>query len=97
MRESTVFEYVSTILKERAVLMTALKKYAFIKKIFPSDSNFLLLRVDNADKLYNYLVSRGIVVRNRSKVPLCENCLRITVGTPEENVLLQNALNAYHS
>ena len=96
-KEELVKEYVATILKERDALINALKKYVFIKKIFPSDSNFVLLRVDNADKLYNYLVSRGIVVRNRSKVPMCENCLRITVGTPDENVILQSALNTYQS
>ena len=88
-------EYIAAILKEKAVLINGLKQYPFIKKIFPSDANFVLVKVDNADKLYTYLVSRGIVVRNRSKVPLCENCLRITVGTPGENLLLQDALNSY--
>jgi histidinol-phosphate aminotransferase len=97
MREETVREYISAILKEKAVLINSLNKFSFIKKVFPSDSNFVLLKVDNADTLYNYLVSRGIVVRNRSRMPLCENCLRITIGTAGENLLLQDALNTYQS
>ena len=62
-----------------------LKAFDFIKKIYSSDTNFLLIKVDDATALYNYLLSKNIVVRNRSNQPLCENSLRITIGTPEEN------------
>ncbi len=94
-RENMVKESSATILKERASLMDALKKFSFVKKIFPSDSNFVLVRVANADALYAFLVSKGIVVRNRSRQPQCDNCLRITVGTPAENIQLLDALKSY--
>jgi histidinol-phosphate aminotransferase len=60
--------------------------------VFPSDANFLLIRVDYADLRYKQLVEQGIVVRNRSSQPLCENCLRITVGTEGENTRLLQAM-----
>jgi histidinol-phosphate aminotransferase len=63
-----------------------------VEKIFPSDANFLLIRVDDADLRYRQLVEAGIVVRNRSSQLLCDNCLRITVGTSEENRLLLEAM-----
>ena len=66
-----------------------------VQKIFPSDSNFLLIRVDDANKRYEQLIKKGLVVRNRSKEPLCENCLRITVGTPEENRRLIEAMHDF--
>jgi len=74
-----------------------LKLPLFIEKTFPSDANFLLIKTNDAFKLYNYLVSQNIVVRNRSNQPLCENCLRITVGTPEENNILEQALKKYEA
>ena len=61
-------------------------------RIYPSDANFLLTKTCNAQALYDYLVGRGIIVRNRNKITLCENCLRITVGTPDENRILVDAL-----
>ncbi|MEP6627967.1 MAG: aminotransferase class I/II-fold pyridoxal phosphate-dependent enzyme, partial [Ginsengibacter sp.] len=64
-------------------------------KIYPSDSNFILIKADNADKLYRYLLTYKIIVRNRSKEPSCENCIRITVGTETENITLINALKNY--
>ncbi|MBT8319888.1 MAG: aminotransferase class I/II-fold pyridoxal phosphate-dependent enzyme, partial [Gramella sp.] len=76
---------VSDILNERGRLSKELLEVKFINKIYKSDANFLLLEVDDANKRYDELLEKGIVVRNRSNQPLCENCLRITVGTKNEN------------
>lgn len=76
---------IEQIKSERDKLQQKLKKLNFIEKVFPSEANFLLVRVDDANKRYQQLIDEGIVVRNRTNEPLCENTLRITVGTPEEN------------
>jgi histidinol-phosphate aminotransferase len=83
------------IISERKVLEIALAKYSFVEEVFPSDANFILVRVNDANKLYQYLINRGIVVRNRSTQPLCQNTLRFTVGTAKENQLVLEALNQY--
>ena len=83
---------VQLILKERELLQNRLSKMAFVKEIFPSDANFLLVRVDDAGEKYRRLLDAGIVVRNRSNQELCENTLRFTVGTPEENKELLETL-----
>ncbi len=83
---------ITTILKERTKLEKALERVIFISKIYPSDANFVLVKVDDATKRYNQLISKGIVVRNRSTQRLCENTLRFTVGTEMENMKLINAL-----
>lgn len=93
--EDTKNKYVATLVKERQKMKTELAKYSSIKEIFPSDSNFLLVRVNEAKKLYDYFTGKGIVVRNRSSLPLCENTLRITIGTPEENKRLIEVLDKY--
>lgn len=80
------------ILQERKKLMAALADISCIKQVFDSDANFILARVDDAQKRYDALIKKGIVVRNRSTQPLCENTLRFTVGTPEENAILIQAL-----
>ena len=77
---------------ERNKLKKSLKDLQFVKKVYPSDSNFLLVKVDNANKVYKQLLKNGIVVRNRSQIRGCEECLRITVGTPNQNNLLINVL-----
>ncbi|MEX2233609.1 MAG: histidinol-phosphate transaminase [Cyclobacteriaceae bacterium] len=84
--------WVDEILKERNVLERELRKLRIVEKIFPSDANFLLVRVKDAQSTYQYLMDKGIIVRDRSKVNLCYNCIRITVGTPEENKRLLEAL-----
>ncbi len=66
-------------------LMSELKNIKFIEKVYPSDANFLLIKVDDATKRYDTLIKKGIVIRNRTKEPFCENCLRITIGTEKEN------------
>ena len=86
---------VKTIVGERARLTAALTAYPFVRKVFPSDANFLLVRVDDADGLYAYLLDKQIIVRNRTRIPACENCLRFTVGLPSENDALLKALDNY--
>ncbi len=76
---------IADILKERSVLITELKSINFVSKIYPSDANFILIKVDDANKRYNQLISKGIVIRNRTTQYGCDNCLRITVGTAFEN------------
>ncbi len=90
-----VNEMIKEIVKERTVLENSLPTVKVVKHIYPSDANFLLVQVTEAVPIYKYLLQKGIVVRDRSKVELCEGCLRITVGTPAENTKLINALNAY--
>ena len=83
---------VQTLLQERELLRANLSKMSFVKEIFPSDANFLLVRVENANKKYEQLIEAGVVVRNRSNQQLCENTLRFTVGTPAENTELLKVL-----
>jgi histidinol-phosphate aminotransferase len=78
------------ILKERERLAHALEKITIIEKVFPSDSNFLLVRTGNADKVYSELINRNIIVRNRNRI--IPGCIRITVGTKKENDRLLSAL-----
>ncbi len=87
--------YISEIIKERVSLVSGFSTIKLIKHIYPSDANFILVKVDDAKSVYNYLVGENIVVRDRSKVELCEGCIRITVGTKEENNSLLNALKNY--
>lgn len=80
--------------KEKDILSKALLQIKYIEKVYPSDTNFILIKVDDASKRYNQLLADGIVVRNRSNQPLLENCLRITVGTKEENNKLLTVLKS---
>ncbi|MBU3822251.1 histidinol-phosphate transaminase [Flavobacteriaceae bacterium XHP0103] len=83
---------IQEILKERTILMNALENITFVAKVHPSDANFILAKVDDANKRYSQLIEKGVVVRNRTTEVGCENCLRFTVGTPEENEKLINTL-----
>ena len=83
---------IAIIISERNKLKTDLEEISFIVKVYPSDANFLLVKVDNAIVRYHQLVEHEIIVRNRTNLPLCENCLRFTVGTKEENKKLMNTL-----
>ncbi len=89
--QNTTKEHVKELLAERQKLEKELLNIDFVNKIYPSDANFLLIQVDNASKRYDQLLSLDIVVRNRSSLSGCENTLRITVGTPQENIRLINA------
>lgn len=87
--------WVDELLDNRSLLAEALEKMSCVKHIYPSDANFLLIRVDNPDCLYNFLCNQGIIVRNRNRVEKCAGCLRITIGTKDENAQLINAINDY--
>ena len=88
----SVEKEVSEIMNQRNLLLEALKEIDFINTIYPTDCNFVLVRVDDATKRYNQLISKGIVIRNRTTQPLCENCLRFTIGTEKENKKLLQVL-----
>ena len=79
---------VAQIIKEREKLIKELKSIQFIEKVYPTAANFVLVKVDDASKRYQELIEKGIVVRNRSSQPLCENTLRFTIGTKRENKIL---------
>jgi histidinol-phosphate aminotransferase len=81
--------------KEREELVKDLVQLPSVQKVYPSDANFVLAKMTEATSIYNYLKEKGIIVRNRSNVILCEDCLRITVGTPKENRQLLDALKNY--
>ena len=85
---------VADILKEREILHKELLEVNFVEKVYPSDANFILAKVDDATQRYNELLGQGIVIRNRTTQPLCENTLRFTVGTSEENKKLIAALKS---
>lgn len=86
---------IAAIRQQRTLVAEALRTLPCIQEVYPSDANFLLVRVNDADGLYNHLVSRGIIVRNRNNVPGCQGCLRLTIGLPEENETLLNAIRAW--
>jgi histidinol-phosphate aminotransferase len=90
--QSTLEAQVKKIKIEREKLIQSLDKVKYIEKIYPSDANFILIKVDDAAKRYSQLIGRGIVVRNRSNQPLCNNCLRISIGTKDENENLIQSL-----
>ena len=93
LQNNEVSDQVSYILREREKLANALASCFFVKKIYPSDANFILIKVDDAYKRYDELLRHGIVIRNRTTQLGCENCLRISVGTPAENKQLLTLLN----
>jgi histidinol-phosphate aminotransferase len=83
---------VKEIIAERERVAQILRGYNFVEKIYPSDANFILVKVKQAEGLYRWLVANGVVVRSRTTVVLCEGCLRITIGTPSENDMLLQVL-----
>ncbi len=87
-----VNEWIKEIVNQRELLVAELKRFARIEKIYPSDANFLLVKMKDPEMVYRHLVEGGIIVRNRSKVDLCEGCLRITIGTKSENEKLITVL-----
>ena len=95
LQDTEVSAQVFSILSEREKLSSALEACFFVEKVFPSDANFILIKVDNANKRYDELIKNGIVVRNRTTQLGCENCLRISVGTPVENTQLLTLLNTF--
>lgn len=91
-QKSQVDSWIMTLLDEREWLANQLKTFSFVTKVYPSDANFILVKTLDADKIYGQLVEEKIIIRNRNNVVLCDGCLRISVGTPEENKMLMKAL-----
>ena len=90
-----VDKWVKLLLEERSRMIDAFKLLPICEKVFPTDANFFLAQMTDAVKIYNYLVDKGIIVRNRHRVQLCQNCLRVTIGTKTENGELIAALRQY--
>jgi len=87
--------WIRETVSERDKLSAGLSALEFVLNVYPSDANFILAKTANPRPIYDYLVERSVIVRDRSKVELCEGCLRITVGTPDENKLLMDALGEF--
>lgn len=94
-RHSEVNRWVKSLLEERARLINEFTQLPCCEKIYPTDANFFLAKVTDAKKIYNFLVGKGIIVRNRTTVSLCRDCLRVTIGTRPENNTLLGALKEY--
>ncbi len=90
-----VNDWIRLVVTERDRLANSLASFSFVEKVYASDANFLLCKVQDPDTLYQYLAKNEVVVRNRSREPQCEGCLRITVGTPEENNIVIELMKKY--
>lgn len=88
-------DWIKTIVDEREKISLNISSLPFVLKIYPSEANFILVKLKDPAAIYNYLISKEIIIRDRSKIELCEGCLRITIGTKEENELLLNTLKQY--
>ncbi|MFA9189236.1 histidinol-phosphate transaminase [Flavobacterium sp. FBOR7N2.3] len=90
--QSKIDHEITSIIAQREALLQVLDQVSFVEKIHPTEANFILVKVDDANKRYDELIAKGIVIRNRTTQPLCENTLRLTIGTEEENKKLMEAL-----
>ncbi len=90
-----VDDEVREIISERERISKEITRYHSVRKVYPSDANFLLVEVDDANRMYDFLISSGIIVRNRTNTPLCRNCLRITIGLKSENENLLTSIENY--
>ena len=88
-------DWVRLLLQERTRMMRAFLDLPICEKVYPSDANFFLAKMSDAQAIYDYLVDKGIIVRNRTRVTLCNECLRITIGTKSENTELLGALRSF--
>lgn len=88
-------ERVNELIASRESLSNRLSSMSLVEKVFPSDANFLLVRFQRSDELFRYLLDKGIIVRDRSRQLHCEGCLRLTVGTPQENAILLEAIESF--
>lgn len=95
LQEGFYQEKLLRIFQQKEILIKTLQKNKLVEKVYPSDANFLLVRFNDAKRVYNFLAKQGIVVRDRSTQPLCENCLRITIGTEQENDILIKELDKF--
>jgi histidinol-phosphate aminotransferase len=94
-RQGQKDQWVNQILDERRKLVTQLQSLAVVERVYPSDANFVLVKVKDAARMYQYLMGQRIIVRDRSRVKLCDNCLRITIGTAEENSRLIQTMKTF--
>ncbi|MCC8147232.1 MAG: histidinol-phosphate transaminase [Bacteroidales bacterium] len=94
-KEDDKNQWVKTLVEERSRMKKELEVLPLVEKVYPSQANSLLVKVPDANSTYKYLVDKGVIVRNRNSISLCLNCLRITVGSPEENSSLLNELKVY--
>ena len=92
---TTVNDWIQITVEQRETLKQELATLSFVQEVYPSDANFILVKMNNAREIYNYLSTKGIIVRDRSRILLCNNCLRITIGTPDENNQLISTLKNY--
>lgn len=92
---SSINNWTKTTVEQKKWLAEELQQLTFCLKVYPSDANFLLVSMENAKNVYDYLLTKGVIVRDRSKIILCENCLRFTIGTPDENKKLIELLKQY--
>ena len=90
-----VDRWIQLITNERSRMIEAFQSLSICEKVYPTDANFFLAKVTDAQSIYDYLVKQGIIVRNRTRVQLCKECLRITVGNRNENAELLGALRQY--
>ena len=90
-----VDNWVKLLLQERSRMIQNVRLLPFCQNVYPTDANFFLMKVDDAQRVYDYLVDKGIIVRNRTRVELCHNCLRITIGNKTENNELLSALRQF--
>lgn len=93
--ETDISANVSELVGQRSMLERELAELPQIRVVHPSDANFILVRVDDADAMYDYLIANGVIVRNRNRVKGCEGCLRLTVGTPDENLRLLSLIKNF--
>lgn len=96
-RVEQVNEWIKQVVVEREKLSVSLKELPQIIHITPSDANFILVRLEKPRALYDFLVAKGIIVRDRSKITLCEGCLRLTIGTPEDNIALLESIREFYT
>ncbi len=94
-QEAEQKNWVQTLLEQRMAVVEKLSSFSCVSKIYPTQANFVLVKVAGANKIYQYLVQENIIVRNRHSVALCNDCIRITIGTEEENKMLLHALHTY--
>ncbi|GHT15946.1 histidinol-phosphate aminotransferase [Bacteroidia bacterium] len=94
-QQPTMLQQVNTILQERQRLQKEFAQLKYVKTVYPTSANFILIQVEDANRLYDYLLAQHIIVRNRTKVQLCGNCVRITVGTAHENDALLQAMHLF--
>lgn len=94
-KEQQKNEWVQILLEQREILKAGIEKLSFVEKVYPSDANFILVKVSDANDIYNKLVNSGVIVRNRNSISLCMGCLRVTVGTEIENQKLLQQLSRF--